>query len=121
MLITNSTSIEINTLYNLIGEVYKTSTFMSEYFDEKFPSFSAFQIFCRQVEQTPGAFLLMAFDDEKPAGYLSLEPKRASRLKHTACLNMGVLEKYRGKELAKCWLIPPLKESGMKKPSKSFI
>ncbi len=94
-------TVEESGFYELIREVYKTSAFMSEDFDEKFPSFSIFQIFCRQVDQTPGGFLLVAIHDENPAGYLSLEPKRAFRLKHTAWLNMGVLEKHRGKGIGK--------------------
>jgi ribosomal protein S18 acetylase RimI-like enzyme len=101
MLIIDAKTIEISTLYTLIREVYKTSGFMSENFNEKFRSFTHFETFLTNFEETPGAFLLIAVDDDQPAGYLSLEPKKASRLKHTAWLNMGVLEKYRGKGIGK--------------------
>ena len=99
--IADHSSCSIKTLYNLIRDVYQTSGFMSDEFNEKFRSFTFFETFLFDFEEMPGAFLLVAFDDEKPAGYLSLEPKRAFRLKHTAWLNMGVSEKHRGKGIGK--------------------
>jgi ribosomal protein S18 acetylase RimI-like enzyme len=99
--IADHSSFNIRILYNLIREVYKTSAFMSEVFHEKFHSFSLFETYLFDFEEIAGSFLLVAFQDDNPAGYLSLEPKQASRLKHTAWLNMGVLEKYRGKGIGK--------------------
>jgi ribosomal protein S18 acetylase RimI-like enzyme len=98
------TAINEFTLYELVGKIYRTSVFMSEDFDEKFPAFAAFQTFLSDFGQTPGAFLIVAIDDDQTVGYLSIEPKRAKRLKHTAWLNMGVAEKYRGKGIGKLLL-----------------
>jgi len=98
------TAINAFTLYELVGEIYRISVFMSEDFDEKFPSFAAFQTFLSDFGQTPGAFLIVAIADDQTVGYLSIEPKRAKRLKHTAWLNMGVAEKYRGKGIGKLLL-----------------
>jgi ribosomal protein S18 acetylase RimI-like enzyme len=99
--IAGHTSVDESALFKLIGEVYQTSPYMSEYFDEKFPSFSAFQNFLQNINKTPGAFLFVALSDDLPAAYLVIEPKHASRLKHTAWLNMGVLEKHRAKGIGK--------------------
>lgn len=94
-------SIDESALFKLIREVYQTSGYMSEDFEEKFPSLSSFQDFLKQIEKTPGAFLHLALYNGQPAGYLVIEPKQASLLKHTAWLNMGVLEKHRGKGIGK--------------------
>lgn len=99
--IADQSSFSIKPLYILIREVYKTSGFMSENFNEKFRSFTFFDNFLTNFEEIPGAFLLIAFVDDQPVGYISIEPKQASRLKHTAWLNMGVLEKHRGKGIGK--------------------
>jgi ribosomal protein S18 acetylase RimI-like enzyme len=90
-------SVDENALFKLIREVYQSSPFMSEDFDEKFPSFSSFQDFLQKINKTTGAFLQVALSDDQPAAYLVIEPNQASRLKHTAWLNMGVLDVFRGK------------------------
>lgn len=99
--IADHTSVDESALFKLIKEVYQTSLFMSEDFDEKFPSFSGFQNFLKQIDKIQGAFLLVALYDDQPAGYLVTEPKQTLRLKHTAWLNMGVLEVFRGKGIGK--------------------
>jgi len=99
--IAGHTSVDASALFKLIREVYQSSPFMSENFEEKFPSFSAFQDFLQNINKIPGAFLHVALSDNQPAAYLVIEPKQASRLKHTAWLNMGVLEKHHGRGIGK--------------------
>ena len=87
-------------LYAIFRHVYLTSSFMSDDFDRKFSHPIQFKNHYLQILDRPGAFLLVAMIDEKPAGYLVLEPNSAQNLKHTAWLNMGIIDRFRGQGIA---------------------
>ncbi len=83
-------------LYAIFRHVYLTSSFMSDDFDLKFSSSVQFKNHYQKLLEQPGSFLLIAMVGEKPAGYLVLEPNSAQNLKHTAWLNMGIIDRFRG-------------------------
>lgn len=84
-----------NELYAIFRHIYITSEFMSDDFDLKFPDIKSFQNYYLDVLKRPGAAILVAINDDKPAGYLVLEPATAKYLQHTAWLNMGIAEQFR--------------------------
>ena len=71
---------------------------MSETFAEKFASFDAFESDVAARKGGAGIALVAASDDELLA-YATITPRRPSRLRHTAELNMGVATKARGQGL----------------------
>lgn len=88
-------------LYAIFRHIYLTSDFMSDDFDRKFPTIESFGKHYKRVLQKPGSFILIANNENRPVGYLVVETNDASRLSHTAWLNMGVSENSRGKGFGK--------------------
>lgn len=84
-------------LFNLVRKIYLSSKFMSDDFDRKFPGIDHFDEYYKNTLRQPGSFVLSAFNNQDAVGYLSIEANPAARLRHTAHLNMGVDEDYRGK------------------------
>lgn len=84
-------------LFNLVRKIYLSSKFMSDDFDRKFPGIDHFDDYYKNTLRQPGSFVLSAFNNQDPLGYLSVEVNPAARLRHTAHLNMGVDEAFRGK------------------------
>lgn len=95
MTIKNFDDFEPNELYAIFRHIYITSDFMSDNFDRKFKDMLQFRNHYNQILRQPGSFLLVAMIDEKPAGYLVLEANPASKLQHTAWLNMGIVDRFR--------------------------
>ncbi len=83
-------------LYTLFQNVYTTSDGMSENLDEKYLHFHGFEEEIVRLQSLPGAVMLVAEIEEKPAAYLIIRPRKPARLKHTADLNMGVAHSDRG-------------------------
>ncbi len=88
---------EVGELYAIMRHIYLTSGFMSDDFDEKFPSIGFFKTYFSNLLKRNGSFILIAIFDDKPVGYIVLETNAATRLQHTAWLNMGVVDIFRGK------------------------
>lgn len=88
---------EVGELYAIMRHIYLTSDFMSDSFDEKFPTIGYFKNHFSGVLKRKGSFLQVALFEKKPVGYLVLETNAAGRLSHTARLNMGVVDIFRGK------------------------
>jgi len=84
-------------LFDLIRNVYLNAQFMSDDFDRKFPGIVQFDDYYKNILRQPGSFVLGAFNNQDAVGYLSVEANPAANLSHTASLNMGVVEAYRGK------------------------
>jgi ribosomal protein S18 acetylase RimI-like enzyme len=92
---------EAGEIYAIIRYIYRTSKFMSDDFDRKFPSVAQFKKHYENILGNPGSFLLVAIKEDKPVGYLALEANPAKNLYHTAMLNMGVVENFRGMGIGK--------------------
>ncbi|MBE0638364.1 MAG: GNAT family N-acetyltransferase [Bacteroidales bacterium] len=95
MIIKGFHDFETSELYAIFRHIYITSEFMSDDFDRKFHTVHQFHNHYHEILRQPGAFLLVAMMDEKPAGYLVLEPNPATKLAHTAWLNMGIVDHFR--------------------------
>lgn len=91
-------------LYGLFKDVYSSSAGMSETQEEKYPSISAFDEDLVALQNLPGAIALAAEIGQKPVAYLTIRPRRPSRLRHTADLNMGVAHAARGQGLGEAIL-----------------
>lgn len=72
---------------------------MSETLEEKYPSLRAFEEDMIALQGLPGAIMLAAEIAQKPVAYLTIRPRKQSRLRHTADLNMGVAHAVRGQGL----------------------
>lgn len=83
-------------IYAIVRHVYLTSPFMSDNFDNKFPTIAYFNRYYSKILENKGSFLLVAMYQQKPVGYLVMEANPAEKLRHTAMLNMGVVENFRG-------------------------
>jgi len=101
---------EVGELYAIMRHIYLTSEFMSDTFDEKFPTIGYFKNYFSGVLKRKGSFLQVAMFEQKPVGYIVLETNAARRLSHTSWLNMGVVEIFRGKGIGQL-----LVESALKK------
>ena len=77
-------------LYALIADVYATSDAMSESFADRYPDPAALAAELAAMRRRPGALFLVAESAGQPCGFLSLKPRAAARLRHTADLQMGV-------------------------------
>jgi len=88
-------------IYAIVRHIYLTSPFMSDRFDRKFPGIAVFNTFYLTILQNKGSFLLVALYQQKPVGYLVVEANTAEKLGHTATLNMGVVENFRGMGVGK--------------------
>ncbi len=77
-------------LYTLIADVYATSDAMSESFADRYPDPEALAGELAAMHRRPGALFLVAESAGQPCGFLSVTPRMASRLRHTADLRMGV-------------------------------
>jgi len=88
---------EVGQLYAIMRHIYLTSDFMSDNFDEKFPTIGSFKSYFSNLLKRKGSFLQVAIFEQKPVGYIILETNAAGRLSHTAWLNMGVVDIFRGK------------------------
>ncbi len=83
-------------IFAIVRHVYLTSPFMSESFDRKFSTIGSFNQYYSKILENKGSFLLVAMYQQKPVGFLMLEANPAEKLSHTAILNMGVVENFRG-------------------------
>ena len=101
---------DVGEIFAIVRHIYLTSEFMSDDFDRKFPSVDEFNRYFLQVLETPGSFLLVAIFHNKPVGYLVLEANPAKNLCHTAMLNMGVVDKFRGMGVGKYLLAQSLQK-----------
>jgi len=84
-------------LFDLVRKIYLSSKFMSDDFDRKFPGIAQFDAYYKNMLRQHGSFVLGAFNNQDAVGYLSVEVNPATKLRHTAHLNMGVDEAFRGK------------------------
>lgn len=92
---------KVSEIWKLISDVYCSSDTMSEVLTEKFRDFQAFEKYFQETISLNNCINLITETDGIPEGYLTITPKKQSRLRHTAELNMGVHHNARGKGLGK--------------------
>lgn len=91
-------------LFAVFRHIYLTSDFMSDDFDRKFPGIDSFSNHYHSILKKRGSFILIATLGDKIVGYLSLDTNEATRLCHTADLNMGVSENVRSRGIGRALL-----------------
>jgi ribosomal protein S18 acetylase RimI-like enzyme len=88
-------------LYELFKNIYSTSEGMSETLEDKYPSLNSFENDNLALQSQPGAVALVVEFANKPVAYLTIRPRRQTRLSHTADLNMGVADTARNLGIGK--------------------
>lgn len=96
-MIQNGFPLPISDIFRLIGSVYNSSDTFCANFEEIYPSEKQLESYLEDLQSRPGSLFLIAEDQEQLLGYLFLEPRKQSKLRHTADLNMGVSPDARGK------------------------
>jgi ribosomal protein S18 acetylase RimI-like enzyme len=91
----------MDALFELVRDVYASSTFMSEAFEDKFPAPEALVHEVRDVTSRPGGLFLVAEQHPHLRGYIVILPRRQARLRHTADLHLGVHGEARGQGLGR--------------------
>ena len=95
-MIENGFFIECDELFGLIGTVYASTDAFAGEFEEEFPSVAALGAWLEQLRKLPGSQFLVARQGEKLLGFLFVEPKTQSKLKHTASLTVGIRAEAQG-------------------------
>lgn len=98
-------------LYALYEDVYFSSEGMSESLEDKYPDLECFEEDMSILQSTPGAIALAAEINKKLVAYLTIRPRRQSRLRHTADLNMGVAQDSTGQGLGRLILLKGLEHA----------
>ena len=98
-------------IYELVNDVYTTSDWMSESFEEKFPTYASFEQFVEELIRRGGIALIAELSGEL-YGYLTIMPRYQSKLRHTSELNMGVHHTARGKGIGGLLLREALRQAG---------
>lgn len=96
MMIENGFTLAITMVFDLIQSVYQaTDTFAAD-FAQEYPSLAALRNRLDDIRARPGSLFLVAHDENELWGFLFIVPRLASKLRHTADLNMGVCAEARG-------------------------
>lgn len=107
---------KVGRVYALMEAVYAESEGFAASFGDRYPDRAALSRYLKQLRAKEGALFLLAREGSELLGYLYVEPRGASRLRHTADLNMGLRRAARGKGLGKALLeaaLAALKEKGV--------
>jgi ribosomal protein S18 acetylase RimI-like enzyme len=89
-------TLDSEAVYDLIQSVYRSTDLFVADFEQEYPSLGALSDRFREIRTRPGSLFLVARNGHSPLGYLSIVPRTARKLRHTADLNMGVREEARG-------------------------
>ncbi len=98
-------------LYALYQDVYSSSEGMSETLEDKYPCLDDFEEDLVALKRLPGAIALAVEVAGRSVAYLTIRPRRQSRLRHTADINMGVAHSARGQGLGNLVLQAGLKHA----------
>lgn len=96
-MIKNGFALASDTAFHLIGSVYRSTDSFASDFEQDYPSLGALSGRLADLRSRPGSLFLVASGGKQLLGYLFIVPRTAARLRHTADLNMGVIEKARGR------------------------
>lgn len=103
-------------VYALMEAVYAESEGFASAFRDLYPDRATLARYLKQLRAKEGALFLLARSGEELLGYLYVEPRGASRLRHTADLNMGLRRAARGRGVGKQLLqaaLAALKDEGV--------
>ncbi len=103
--------LDINSLYNLLKNIYTSSGSMSESFDDKFRDQAACRDYFKELSELPGAITVFAEAEGQLAGFLTIRPRHQAHIRHTSELNMGVHSTFRGKGIGKFLMNEALKRA----------
>ena len=95
-MIENGFFIEHDELFELIGAIHATSDSFACEFEDEFPYVAALSTWLDQLGKLPGSQFLVARQGGKLIGFLFVEPKTQSKLKHTASLTVGIRAEAQG-------------------------
>ncbi|NQU84243.1 MAG: GNAT family N-acetyltransferase [Mariniphaga sp.] len=103
--------VDIMDIYDLVSNVYNTSSSMSEIITDKFPDKNSCQNYFEDILKQPGSIVLFAEVNKMLAGYLTIKPRHQANIKHTSELNMGVHSESRGQGIGKFLLENSIKQA----------
>lgn len=95
-MIENGFEVAPETLYDLIGTIYRSSDAFVSNFDENYPTIAELADHIVTLARKPGSVLLVDSIGKKKLGFLHIEPRGPHKLRHTAELTMGVSPEARG-------------------------
>ena len=95
-MIENGFEVPPQTLYELIGTIYRSSDAFASNFDENYPTIAELGDHIVSLARKPGSVLLVDSIGKKKLGFIHVEPRGPSKLRHTAELTMGVSPEARG-------------------------
>ncbi len=88
-------------VFDAMRDIYGSTDMMCQPFEQKYPDFENFKSSVRNGNACPGAIFIIAEANAECVGYITVSPVPATKLAHTAYLNMGVKEGQRGKSLGR--------------------
>lgn len=95
-MIENGFEVAPETLYELIGSIYRSSDAFVSNFDENYPTIAELGDHIVTLARKPGSVLLVDSIGKKKLGFIHIEPRGPHKLRHTAELTMGVSPEARG-------------------------
>lgn len=95
-MIENGFDVSPETLYELIGTIYRSSDAFVSNFDENYPTVAELCDHLVALARQPGNVLLVDSIGKKKLGFIHIEPRGPHKLRHTAELTMGVSPEARG-------------------------
>ena len=95
-MIENGFEVSPETLYDLIGTIYRSSDAFVSNFDENYPTIAELADHIVALARQPGSAFLVDSIGKKNLGFIHVEPRGPSKLRHTAELTMGVCPEARG-------------------------
>ena len=84
-------------VFELIQSVYRSTDLFATDFEEAYPSLGELRSRFKEIRTRPGCQFLVARNGTDLMGYLTIVPRLAHKLQHTADLNMGVRQEARGR------------------------
>jgi ribosomal protein S18 acetylase RimI-like enzyme len=96
-LIENGFEMSAMASFDLIKSVYESTDAFAADFEQEYSSLPALSGRLDEIRHRPGSLFLVARDEDELLGYLFIVPRLASKIRHTADLNMGVCEVARGR------------------------
>lgn len=104
MVIENGFGLAAQASFDLVKSVYDSTDAFAADFEQAYPSLAALSGRLDEIRTRPGGLYLVARDETQLLGYLFVVPRRASKLRHTADLQMGVRPFARGKGVGRTLL-----------------
>jgi ribosomal protein S18 acetylase RimI-like enzyme len=88
-------------LFDLTAAVYRSTDFMCQSFEEKYPAVSDCEAELAATLADPGSIWLVAEEAGRLVGYITLRRQSEKKLRHTSNLNMGIHPEARGRSVGR--------------------